>query len=132
MKSFTKGFVTGTAFTTIFIISLALYFAGCGPKGSPGRDGANGQDGQPGQSIQGPQGIPGTDATPVTMVKLCPDQPTYPTIFVEYAFCIQNKLYATYSTNGGFSTYLPPGAYNSNAVGSSCTFTVVSGCEISN
>lgn len=93
------------------------------------------------QPLPGPQGIPGlngvngtngSDATPVYAVQLCPGTPSYPTLFPEFAFCVQGLLYATYSVNGGFTTILPPGGYNSNAVGSSCSFTVVSGCEVTN
>lgn len=90
-----------------------------------GEDGAVGQVGP-----QGEQGNPGIDATSVTVVKLCPGVTTYPSKFVEIAFCISNKLYGTYSANGGFSTELPPGAYSSKAINSSCNFTVGPNCTI--
>lgn len=110
-----------------------------GPQGMPGvagADGANGADGQNGQDgAQGPQGAPGVngqDAAPMSIVKLCPGETVYPSVFVEVAFCVSGKLYGTYSTHGGFSTELPPGAYSSNAVGSSCNFTVGANCAVSN
>jgi hypothetical protein len=110
-----------------------------GEKGDPGVDGLNGAPG-----IQGPTGATGStgptgdrgpagvDATPVTMVKLCPGSPVYPTTFIEYAFCVNNKLYATYSANGGFTALLPPGAYTSNGINSRCDFNVSVNCQITN
>lgn len=92
-----------------------------GPQGAPGTNGTNGNNGQN-----------GVDATPITMVQFCHGIPSYPSTFIEFGFCLQGSLYATYSANGGFTTYLPPGSYSSNAIGSSCNFTVVSGCQISN
>lgn len=77
----------------------------------------------------GAQGVAGVDASGVTAVQLCPGVSDHNT-FIEVGFCVDNKLYATYSANGGFSTYLAPGPYNSNAIGSSCSFTVVAGCNI--
>jgi len=77
-------------------------------------------------------GTNGSDATPVTAVKLCPGTTTYPSKFVEVAFCISNKLYGTYSANGGFSTELPPGAYGSNGVNSSCNFVIGANCSVTN
>lgn len=116
-----------------YLLILAVLISGCGtehhyiagPKGDPG---LNGQDGAIGTT--GPQGNPGVDATPVTIVKLCPGSTIYPSTFVEVAFCINNKLYAVYSTNGGFESEIPPGSYNSNGVNSTCTFTVTSGCVV--
>jgi len=81
---------------------------------------------------KGDQGEPGTDATPVTVVKLCPGVTTYPSKFVEIAFCIDGTLYGTYSANGGFSTEMPPGTYGSNGINASCNFVVLPGCEIQN
>lgn len=99
-----------------------------GPPGERGDTGA-GTIGLAGES--GPQGQPGRDATPVTVIPLCPGESVYPDTFVEYAFCVGGKLYATYSANGGFTTYLPPGTYNSSAVNSACTFTVTENCNVS-
>lgn len=109
----------------IFII--CLLFMSCGDetillKGNPGEPGVNGVDGKDGTN--------GQNANNIYMVKFCPGDSVYPSIFNEYGFCVDNKMYGTYSANGGFSTYLPPGAYNSNAVGSSCSFTLLDNCEI--
>lgn len=93
-----------------------------GPAGSPGVAGVDGQDGINGQD--------GQDAIPVTVVQLCPGTTVYPSTFVEVAFCIDGELYGTYSANGGFSTKLVPGAYSSNAIGSSCNFTVSANCVV--
>lgn len=91
------------------------------PNGLPGLNGGNGVDGRN-----------GVDATPVTMVQLCEGTPSYPSTFIEVAFCINNKLYAVYSANGGFMTYLPEGAYSSNGIGSRCNLTVKPNCVITN
>lgn len=105
-----------------------------GQDGSNGTDGANGVDGTDGingvAGQQGPQGAPGIDANPITVVTLCPAVTTYPGTFTEVAFCIQGKLYATYSANGGFSTEIPPGTYSSNGINSSCTFVVAANCQV--
>lgn len=110
---------------TIALAMLLTLMIGCanepaevGPAGPTGRDGIDGRDGQ--------------DADSVTVVKLCEGETTYPSVFVEVAFCIGGKLYATYSANGGFSTEIPPGVYQSNAIGSRCSFTVLPKCQISN
>jgi hypothetical protein len=97
-----------------------------------GRDGANGKDGQSITGPQGQQGAPGEDGASVTVVKLCPGNTSYPNTFVEVAFCIDGHLYATYSTHGGFTAEIVPGTYSSNAVNSSCTFTVGNNCEVTN
>lgn len=126
----------------IFFLSL---ITGCGqfkaaPPGPPGRDGVSiegpaGPQGPKGDTgdvgPQGPQGIPGSDALSVTVVPLCPGVTAYPSTFVEVAFCVDHRLYGTYSTHGGFSTELVPGAYSSNAVGSACTFVVGPDCQVS-
>lgn len=123
MKKYTVFWIAGGIFGTVFGILLGLVLSSCGTgttyvvEGTPGAQGATGPTGA------SPDWYP---------VKLCPGTPSYPTTFVEYAFCVQGNLFATYSANGGFTTILPPGAYNSNAIGSSCAFTVISGCEISN
>jgi hypothetical protein len=94
----------------------------------PGADAVltNGIQGLVGQT--GATGLPGTS---VTVVQLCPGTPSYPSTFPEVAFCISGNLYAVYSANDGFETLLTPGYYSSNAVGSSCNFTVAAGCQIS-
>lgn len=119
----------------LLVLFVCILLIGCqgrsgntivGPQGAIGSTGPQGSQGP-----SGPQGNPGIDATPVTVVQLCPGSSNYGT-FVEVAFCIDGSLYATYSANGGFSTLLAPGSYSSNAINSSCSFTVVSGCEIQN
>ena len=114
--------------TILIIVMVLLVLTACaGPKGDIGFNGADGAAGAPGPI--GNPGQDGQDASPVTVVQLCPGVSGYGT-FIEVGFCVDNKLYGTYSANGGFSTYLPPGTYNSNAINSSCTFTVVSGCDL--
>lgn len=75
-------------------------------------------------------GPAGKDGTVVTVVQLCLGTTTYPNNFVEVAFCIDNKLYGTYSANGGFSTELAPGTYSSNAIGNSCTLIIQDNCVV--
>jgi hypothetical protein len=107
---------------------VAVGVMGCG-------QGATGDKGAPGESIVGPQGPAGTngaDGESITVVKLCPGETTYPSKFVEIAFCVQGKLYGTYSANGGFSTELPPGTYGSNGINASCNFAVLTNCGIQN
>lgn len=113
----------------VFVFGVALLaLSACGNTHYEyfrGEDGAAGQVGP-----QGEQGNPGIDATSVTVVNLCPGVTAYPSKFVEVAFCIGGKLYGTYSANDGFSTELPPGVYSSNAINSSCSFTVGANCTI--
>lgn len=77
-------------------------------------------------------GSNGTNGVSPTTVQLCRGTPSYPSTFVEVAFCLNNELYAVYSQNGGFMTLIPPGQYSSNGIGSSCSFTVLSGCRVEN
>lgn len=79
----------------------------------------------------GIDGAPGTDLTPVSIVQFCSGVTSYPNEFNEIGFCIDGKVYGTYSANDGFSSYLPPGAYSSNGINSSCTFTIGANCAIS-
>jgi len=99
--------------------------------GVPGAQGPTGPIGPQGnQGAPGPQGSPGINGTTVTAVQFCPHSvPHYPSTFPEVGFCIADNLYAVYSVNGGFLTKLTSGAYKSNAVGSSCNFTI-SGCKV--
>lgn len=127
-----------------------------GPSAPAGRDGAAGKDGNAGKNCtvvagvggvtiscpdgtsefisNGSDGVAGTDGvdgTSIAPIKFCPnDAPVYPSKFPEVGFCIDTKLYAVYSTKGGFLTEIPPGTYNSDAVGSSCTFVVLTDCRI--
>lgn len=79
---------------------------------------------------QGDVGPTGVDISSIQVVKFCPGETVYPSKFVEIGFCINNKIYATYSANGGFSTEIVPGTYSSNAIGSSCSFRVLTNCGI--
>jgi hypothetical protein len=91
-------------------------------------NGINGSNGTNGNN--GNNGTNGTDAT-VTFIQLCPGiTPTYPSTFPEVGVCVNNVLYAVYSANGGFLTEVTPGTYSSNGINASCTFTVLSGCMV--
>lgn len=90
-----------------------------GAVGTPGQNGNDGSDGQD-----------GVDATPVTIVTLCPGVTSYPGVFVEVAVCLQGNLYAVYSVPNAFLTYIPPGNYTSNGIGSSCNLTVHPNCVV--
>lgn len=116
-----------------YIIVVLLLLASCAPR--PGLNGATGETGNPGavgpSGPKGDQGNPGQDLTPVTLIKFCANSvASYPLVFPEYGLCINHQIYAVYSTNGGFLTVIPPGRYNSNAVGSVCDFTVAANCVI--
>jgi hypothetical protein len=76
-------------------------------------------------------GLDGTNGTFVQPVQFCPGNTIYPNEFNELGFCIQGSLYAVYSLNNGFLSLIPPGRYDSDAVGSSCDFTVGTNCTIS-
>ena len=69
--------------------------------------------------------------TVISPVQFCPGTTSYPGEFNEIGFCINNNLYAVYSANSGFLTYIPNGYYTSNAINSSCNFYVNSNCIIS-
>lgn len=90
-----------------------------------GTNGSNGSNG-----IDGSNGTNGLNGTQITTIKFCSHLPIYPSTFPEYGVCIDNMLYAVYSANGGFLTYLPNGSYSSNGKNSACAFTV-NGCIIS-
>lgn len=106
-----------------------------GPMGPQGFQGIPGIMGPVG--AQGPIGIPGlngTNGTPgtvVTPVQFCPGTTVYPSVFLEYGLLIGGKVYGVYSSLGGFWAYLPPGNYLSNAIGSSCDFTINNNGSIS-
>lgn len=78
----------------------------------------------------GQNGINGTNGTSIKTVQFCLNSTNYPTTFAEVGICIDNNIYAVYSTNGGFLTYIPPGNYSSDGINSSCNFTVKTNCEI--
>lgn len=78
----------------------------------------------------GENGTDGTDAS-IQFITFCKGSTTtYPSTFAEVGLCVSGALYGVYSANGGFLVHMPPGAYSSNGINSSCTFTVVSGCTI--
>jgi hypothetical protein len=102
-----------------------------GPVGIPGETGPQGAIGPAGTN--GINGANGSNGTVITVVQFCPGvDPSYPSTFPEVGLCINNNIYAVYSANDGFLTLITPGLYESNAVGSSCTFTVGDNCEITN
>lgn len=106
------------------LISTAL-LTGCGHfKGEQGAKGDTGSVGAKGET--GPVGADGQIAT---VVQLCPGYSNYG-VFIEMALCINSKLYGVYSQNGGFLTLLAPGRYSSSGIGSACSFTVNSNCEV--
>ncbi len=110
-----------------FSLIVILIFISCGrvtqgPQGLPGPGGNNGATGATGP--EGPQGPAGANGTVITPIQFCTGTPSYPSTFPEYGLLINGRIYAVYSANDGFLTYLPPGEYYSNAIGSSCDFTV--------
>lgn len=142
MQKRTKTYtITAAIWLTVLLGTLAFVFVstGCspvyGPKGDQGVSGGQGPSGANGLTIVGPQGpagvagVNGTNAS-IGIVPLCPGVSSYGT-FVEVGLCINNDLYAVYSTHGGFMTYLAPGNYSSNAVGSACNLTVSANCVVS-
>jgi hypothetical protein len=96
--------------------------------GVDGKDGTNGTDGKNG--ADGTNGVDGKNGTVIQSINLCRGQTTYPSMFVEVAFCIGGNLYAVYSANGGFMTMIPPGTYSSSGINSTCTFTVKESCQV--
>lgn len=115
------------------VIVLGLVIAACsGPRGGHGdlgNTGATGSNGNNGSN--GSQGPSGQDGTVITVVQFCQGvAPSYPSTFPESGLCINGNLYGVYSANDGFLALLPPGAYNSNAIGSNCNFTILPNCVI--
>jgi hypothetical protein len=134
---------------TIYVLSCGQEFDGSvGSQGPPGPHGSgcsvqtvsvssvapNGgaliqcQDGTSSLILNGTVGVPGTVIAPI---QFCPGVTTYPSQFNEVGFCISNNLYAVYSANDGFLSYIPPGYYSSNAINSTCNFYVNANCVIS-
>ena len=105
----------------MLLVSMVLILSACAQP----RNGVNGAAGTPGAP-----GHDGANPTPTSIVPLCLGVPTYGTTYVEDAICLQGQLYGVYSANGGFLTQLPPGAYTSSGIGSSCNFTVGANCSI--
>ncbi len=110
---------------------IAMLLTACGPKGNQGNTGSPGPQGPAGPvGDTGAQGPTGADGTVITPIQFCSGTPTYPSTFPEYGLCINNQIYAVYSTRGGFLTILPNGSYLSNAVGSRCNFQVLDNCVV--
>jgi hypothetical protein len=142
----------------ILCITAFLFLSGCGKVGPAGPAGAQGVAGQTGAvGPQGTQGLPGSQGpqgvagqtgpvgpqgevgpqgvagTSVSFDQLCPGfVPTYPTIFPEYAECVNGVLYGVYGENGGFWAELPPGTYSSDGINASCDLTIGADCSVSN
>lgn len=94
--------------------------------GAPGPQGPTGSQGQTGAN-----GTNGTNASSWSVVQLCSACTThYPDTFAEVAFCYAGSLFGTYSSNGGFSSQLPAGAYNSDGINCSCTVNIGSNCSV--
>lgn len=102
----------------VLIALIGLVHCGRGVSGPPGPAGNTGSSGV---GMVGPTGADGTIITPV---QFCPGPSIYPSNFPEYGLLINGKVYGVYSANSGFLAYLPPGEYTSNAIGSSCNFTI--------
>jgi hypothetical protein len=113
---------------SVFSLLAVIILVGCG-QGPAGQTGSQGAPGLPGDSVTGPAGADGTQITPV---QFCIGTPVYPSTFPETGLCINNQIYAVYSVNDGFLTLIPPGAYSSDGVNSSCNFTVLPNCQIQN
>lgn len=102
-----------------------------GAPGSNGTNGINGTNGTNGSNgTNGINGTNGTNGTVVAPIQFCPGTGSYPSTFPEVGFCINNNIYAVYSANGGFLTEILPGTWSSNAIGSSCSFTVLPNCQV--
>lgn len=106
-----------------------------GLTGANGQDGSNGLNGSNGNNgvdgTNGTNGTNGVNGTVVLPVQFCPGSSTvYPNTFPEIGFCINNNIYAVYSTNGGFLSLMTPGTYSSAGVGSACNFTIAANCVI--
>lgn len=122
--------MTRLLLTTLFLLSCRGQQGPAGSQGSQGLQGVTGRTGAPGASgLQGNQGLAGSPGTVITPVKFCPQEPSYPTTFPEYGFCINGGIYAVYSQNDGFFTAIPDGEYYSDGVGSTCDF-IVNGCTV--
>lgn len=75
-------------------------------------------------------GSNGINGTVISVVQFCPGTTTYPTEFNEVGLCINNNLWAVYSSNGGFFTEVLPGTWSSDGINSSCDFQVGPNCTI--
>lgn len=93
-----------------------------GATGSVGATGATGATGAAGNN-----GAPGTQITVVQLCGSCVG--AYPSVFPEIALCMNNKLLAVYSANGGFMVELSNGYYSSQGINCTCSFHV-NGCSV--
>lgn len=129
-KSDKNGFLAILIMGAVGVAALLLTACQEGPRGYTGAPGGQGGVGPQGPTgATGPAGANGADGQPAQVAQLCPGISNYGT-FVEIALRINSRLYAVYSQNGGFLTYLAPGNYSSNAVGSACNFTVTADNQI--
>ena len=88
-------------------------------------------DGSSSLLLNGTNGSDGTAGTLVTAIQFCGSVTgSYPSTFPEIGFCINNNIYAVFSTNGGFLTEVLPGTWSSDGINASCTFTVSAGCVV--
>lgn len=102
---------------------LLLIITGCAKSDFKSTPGLAGKDGTNGSN--------GIDGAKITTIQFCKNSiPSYPAVFPEVGFCIDHQVYAVYSANDGFLVLVPPGAYYSNGINSSCTFTVLPDCVI--
>lgn len=127
----------------ILIVYMLLIGCSQGPAGTPGASGNSCTVSQIPVNSTAPNGgalvscTDGTSAlilngTVIKPVQFCPGTPSYPSVFPEVGFMVNNVLYAVYSQNGGFLTLVSPGYYTSNAIGSRCNFTVNADYSITN
>lgn len=121
---------------TVLTVNTVKSYICNGNQGLPGPQGVAGIAGPVGP--QGPIGLPGlsgqngTNGTVIVPIKFCNGTTSYPSTFLEYGLLIDGKMYGVYSAHDGFWAYLPPGYYSSNAIGSSCNFTINANGTISN
>lgn len=116
-------FVVGCADRTLTVHEVPNPTPIAGPQGQQGATGAQGATGE--------TGTPGQDAHPVSVIQLCGTcVASYPSVFPETGVCINDKLYGVYSANGGFLVELTPGAYGSNGINCSCSFTIAKHCVV--
>lgn len=102
-----------------------------GAQGAQGEKGDKGDIGETGaQGVAGNNGQNGADGTQITVVQLCGScVGAYPAVFPEIGLCMGGKLFGVYSANGGFLVEINNGAYNSQGINCSCSFTV-NGCTV--
>lgn len=111
-----------------------------GPQGPTGTPGSNGHDGVPGadghdgsNGHDGSIGLPGLPGTVVGAIQFCAGYTTqYPSMFAEFGFCVDDKIYAVYwDGHNSWWTLVPEGTYSSTSTSAPCTFTVGPHCQVS-